>query len=172
MKFLILASLFVSTAALADYATLSSNGKSVEIVGGLKGTSSEAFSAIAKAYDEKFSNFKTGEEYFSKISNRNGSMGITAYSNPLLRSSVTSGVTVSYKLILNSKKKGSIKLLDKKTVEVTGETASILKGALAYDAREGGPIRVGMSVVESKSGKLTCRRAVTPTAPTICTIKL
>lgn len=171
MKSLVLAALLITSSAFADDVTLvEKKGKATLILqGGLKGTANEIVGIIGRAHKEGYKDSK-GTDFFVKEGN--GGMGNTAYINKLLTASTSSGITVSYSIVIKANRKDSISMIDAKTILVKGEAANILEGALNYSASDLGNQPVGSYRTESKSGKISCSHTVVRRPVASCIIRL
>ncbi|MBY0517072.1 MAG: hypothetical protein K2P81_09200 [Bacteriovoracaceae bacterium] len=170
MKFFtILLGLSIMGSALADSATLSAAKNKAEISGVMRGVGSEIFSIVAKAHQKGFK-LDNGADVFDMLSTPNRVGGSTLYKSKLISAKVQSGITLSYGITLVTKK-GEMSLKND-VLTLTGETAKLLKGAMAFSHIENGPRPLGSSTETSPSGKVFCSRVVYPNAPTTCVIKL
>jgi hypothetical protein len=163
--------LMLSTAALADGVSVHHSGKVANIMGSLKGTSSEVFDFVSRAYENGFKDAQ-GADFFNKTTFKEGTRSHTTYKNKNVTVTLDSAFAVIYKLELKGKA-GDIKLdATEKVLTVKGEAAKILMGALltTIGIERGGPLGVGR--VQTKSGKVTCSKVVAPRAVPSCTLIL
>jgi hypothetical protein len=170
MNFLsLLLDLSLISSAFADTVTLSAAKTKAELSGIRNGVGSEIFSIVAKAHEKGFK-LDNGADVFDVFSTLNRVGGSTLYKSKLISAKVQSGITLSYNITLVAKK-GELNL-ESNFLTLTGETAKLLKSAMAYSRINNGPRPLGVSRETSPSGKVTCSRVVYPNAPTTCVIKL
>lgn len=170
MKFTTLVfALSLATSAFADTGSVTKQGSVVELSGSLKGASHEIFNIVAVAHQKGFKD-ASGADIFDHSTTPHRVGGLQKFVNKKLSASVRSGITLSYNVLIKTKK-GESKISGN-VLTITGETAKLLKGAMFYSATDDGPRPVGSSRESTKSGKVVCSRVVYPNAPTTCVIKL
>ncbi len=161
--------LALTSMAFADSVTLSNSSTRADINGVMKGASSEIFAMIADAHKNGYK-LDNAADVFDQLSTPHRVGGSTLYTNKLLSAKVQSGITLSYEVMIKTKK-GEMSLKNN-VLTFTGEAAKLLLGAMAYARVNQGPRPLGMSIQKSPSGKVVCSRPVRPRALTTCVIKL
>lgn len=163
--------LVLSTGVLADGISVDRAGKIANLTGTLRGTSSEVMDFVTRAYEHGYKDAQ-GADYFNKTTFKEGMRSHTTYKNKYVTASLDSAFAVIYKLELKGKA-GDISLdSDKKFVTVKGEPARILMGALITTVGIDRNAPLGVGRVQTKSGKVACRKVVAPRAVPSCTLIL
>lgn len=165
--------LALSTAAFADAVSFNRGGTVATLTGSLRGTSAEILNVVAEAHDIGFKDLQ-GQDYFVKSSKRTGSRSLLIFKNKFLTASLDSAFAVIYQVDLKAKAGDFTLASNGKSLEVKGESAGLILGALAtvnsLDNTRNRPL--GMSRHSSPSGKVVCSKVVAPRAVPTCTIKL
>ena len=163
--------LLITTAALADVAEISADGKTVSTRGMSHGIGSEVLAFVSDAHDIGYKD-EAGNDIFTKQSARRGSGGMVRFNSKNVSVVESSGVALNF-IVNMSGNPGDFGLTKSgKVLTVKGKAADVLFEAMKLALPNQGPARVGVSMHKTASGKVVCSRPVVLNPKNSCTISL
>lgn len=163
--------LALSTGAMADFVSIDEDGRKAYLMGSFNSTSSEILEFVDMANDHGYRNDK-GADIFTKDSGVQGTRSYTTYTNKFVEVSLDAAFTVIYKAEFKGQPGDMVLNSAKNFLLVTGQSAEVLMGALTTATAIESNRPVGVSRVQTKSGKVVCSKVVVPRSVASCAIKL